>query len=194
MLFHPAPSWRIKPGVPDSHREEKVMLRLLRWVCLCLIAALMWRAAASPAEENRAGISIRRGDAAEALRECPRQAVTIRVDGATAQLHETGSGKPLGARLYHEPSAIQVNPPAALRITCWAFSPDGSLVATGAGYKRVAGGEVQENEGEVRVWEVPSGRLLATERRGLGQVTRVAFRVDGKMVLVEAEPFEVDGP
>jgi WD40 repeat protein len=141
-------------------------------------------------------IAFKRGDASGAIRDSPGKNIKIKVYGSTAQLYDADTGKSIGPELYHDPSRILVNPRTDLSITCWAFSPDGKLIATGAGYKRVSRwGDVQENDGEVRVWEVATGKLLATERKGLwlGTVKRVAFSKDGKTVLVEAEQFDYSG-
>jgi hypothetical protein len=47
--------------------------------------------------------------------------------------------------------------------------------------------------GQVRVWEVPGGVLVATYPGSLGYVRAVAFSKDGKKVLVQAERHEIDG-
>jgi len=167
------------------------MLTLLCWASL--FGALFPPVRLAEDRQAQAAVIILRGDPSGALLDSPGRHVVMRVHGSTAWLHDARTGIRLEGRLSHASSLIQVNPPAELRITCWAFSPDGRFVATGAGYKRVIDGEVQENEGEVRVWEVATGRLVGTERRGLGQVLRVAFSRDSKVVLFDAEPFEIDG-
>jgi WD40 repeat protein len=144
-----------------------------------------------PAEgqQPRPAIAIQRGDASGGLRESPDKAVRLKVSGSTAQVYDAASGKPVGKKLSHPPSTVNVNPPQPFRITCWAFSPDGKYVATGAGNKH----KDDINEGEVRVWEVASGKLVAEKRNGLGWVQAVRFSKDGKAVLFQAEKFEISG-
>jgi hypothetical protein len=48
-----------------------------------------------------------------------------------ARLHDTEAGKHVGSKLYHN----RLAPWARERIICWAFSPDGKLVAIGSGYR-----------------------------------------------------------
>jgi len=115
-------------------------------------------------------------------------------DGSTkvfllARLYDTKAGKLVGSKLYHD-RLVQWG---RERITCWAFSPDGKLVATGSGYREKSGPD-KTSVGEVRVWEVPGGELVATYPGSLGYVTAVAFSKDGKKVLIQAERHEIDGP
>jgi WD40 repeat protein len=53
---------------------------------------------------------------------------------------------------------------------CAAISPDGTLVASG------------HRDGSVRLWQLASGRLLATEARHRGLVGRAAFSPDGRQL------------
>ena len=77
-------------------------------------------------------------------------------------------------------------------VKCWAFSPDGKLVATGS---RCRDG----SEGRIYVWDAATGTLAARfregekERGGLGNVKGLAFSMDGKTVLFDAGEFEIDG-
>ncbi len=59
-----------------------------------------------------------------------------------------------------------------------AFSPDGTRLATGS---MLSTGDLQTRRGEVRLWEVETGRLLRTLRH-LDAVWAVAFSPDGKVL------------
>jgi hypothetical protein len=105
-----------------------------------------------------------------------------------ARLYDTDNKKAIGGPLYHDKLAW-----AGERITCWAFSPDGKLVATGSGYR--SGWIVGERTsiGQVRVWAVPTGNLVATYPHEVGYVHGLAFSKDGKKVLFDADKYEIDG-
>lgn len=89
-------------------------------------------------------------------------------------------------------------PHASLKFTCWALSPDGKLVAIGAGYVGRSGKE-GESFGAISVCEVSTGRRVAEYSSGgrlsvlIGFVEYVAFNQDGKTVYYRAQPFELDG-
>jgi hypothetical protein len=110
---------------------------------------------------------------------------TISVDGTVmARLVDVKTGKLAGPPLKHSDG---------FRAVRWAFSPDGKLVATGAGRRRQSGGAKPDNEGEVRVWEVATGKLVAELDERVGSVRALAFTADGKYVRYEADPFEQSG-
>jgi hypothetical protein len=113
-------------------------------------------------------------------RTSPDGKLTVMVDGLKAQLTEVATGKPVGAPLVHR----------ALRkdsgITAWAFSPDGARVAIGTGDPR--GKALGDSAGEVRIWEVATGKLLHSihpAQGDIGYVRAIAFSADGKHVLVD---------
>ncbi|MDQ3815646.1 MAG: hypothetical protein M3347_17165, partial [Armatimonadota bacterium] len=58
-----------------------------------------------------------------------------------------------------------------------AFAPNGKTLATGI---RVVRGE-RRDSGEVRLWDIPGGRLLQTLPTG-GHVHKVVFSPDGKLL------------
>ena len=64
-------------------------------------------------------------------------------------------------------------------VHCVAFSPDGKILASGAGESDSVGLRFR---GEVRLWDVASGKLLATLKGFGGEVYNVAFSPDGKKV------------
>jgi len=116
----------------------------------------------------------------------------LRPGGVTARVYDANKGTPVGDELSHqgaEPSWV------TMKVTCWAFSPDGKLVATGAGFKE-RGDDAPNNFGDVRVWEIASGELVESwpEDGAIGSVRSVAFLQDGKSVVFEAEPYDIDGP
>jgi WD40 repeat protein len=72
-----------------------------------------------------------------------------------------------------------------MRLHAWAFSPDGRRLATAS-----SEGDGEDTVGEVRVWDVTTGRLLAVAtdaRYELGRVDTVAFSADGRAVLIHCE-------
>jgi hypothetical protein len=145
-----------------------------------------------PAVQARDRITFTKGDASDALSRSGK--IRLVEDGSTqvfvlARLYDTKAGKLVGSKLYHD-RLVQWG---REQITCWAFSLDGKLVATGSGYREKSGPD-KTSVGQVRVWEVPGGELVATYPGSLGYVTAVAFSKDGKKVLVQAESHEIDGP
>jgi WD40 repeat protein len=66
---------------------------------------------------------------------------------------------------------------------CAAFSPDGTLIATGGG-DTTAGGPspIPWMNGDIRLWEVGTGRLLVRYNRHSAPIERVAFSPDGRSV------------
>jgi hypothetical protein len=110
----------------------------------------------------------------------PDGKVTVQLLGQLqARLVEVGSGNPVGPVLRHSRRR------EAMRIHDWAFSPDGRLVATAS-----SEGEGEDTVGEVRVWEVATGRLVAVAtdvRLDLGRVHAIAFSEDSRVVLIHCE-------
>ena len=137
-----------------------------------------------------------RGDAKGGLQESKDRKYTLKVEGETAQIYDAATNKPVGNKLHHNRSNKSL---VELKITCWAFSRDGKNVATGAGIKRFNDhGDI--DVGDVSIWEVPTGKLIASFRKeeygeeGVGIVKAVTFSKDGKTIVYEADRFEFDGP
>ena len=163
--------------------------------CVCLAASLAARTPDGAAGEKTDAptITFERGDVTRALTACPGGTVTIELSGGAAQLADAQTAKRIGAPLRHDRAEANV---AQSVITCWAFSPDGRLVATGSRCANRDG-----SEGQICVWETATGARVA-EYRGsgkgkaerLGNVTGLAFGADGKTIRFQAKGFELDGP
>jgi WD40 repeat protein len=120
----------------------------------------------------------------QGLRRCPGGKVTLEVDGQSARLYDAATA--IGFDLRHT-----MDRPGS-KITCWAFSPDGKLLATGAGYTTKEG--KGESLGQLRIWEVSTGRRIKTPfDHTLGRILGVAFHKDSKTVIFRAEGLKVDG-
>ncbi|HEV3260065.1 MAG TPA: hypothetical protein VG013_24620 [Gemmataceae bacterium] len=116
----------------------------------------------------------------------PDGKIGVKVRGLTVQLYEVGTCKLIGAPLKHTKRRDDT------KITTWAFSANGKLLASGAGDPR--GKRQHDSAGEVKVWEVATGKeLAAVSDRGadIGYVHTVAFASDGITVLVDCE--EISG-
>jgi hypothetical protein len=80
----------------------------------------------------------------------------------------------------------------ATAVTCWDFSRDGSCVAIGAG--DLDGKQAGDSAGEVKVFEIATGQLLAhidDSQADVGYVNSVRFSADGSQVDVNCE--EISG-
>src|SRR5262249_19142030 len=96
-----------------------------------------------------------------------------------AKLSDPRTGKQIGRTLEHDRANRNV---CKSIITCWAFSLDGKLVATGSRCALAPDG----SEGQICVWDVATGARLAEyhvderARRPIGDVRGLAFSDDGK--------------
>jgi WD40 repeat protein len=82
----------------------------------------------------------------------------------TARIWRTATGELIGEPLRHQ-----------FPVWSLAFSPDGRQLLTGSG-------DSNDDQGEVNLFEVPSGKLLKTAKAGF--VFKVAFHPDGRTFLV----------
>ena len=110
----------------------------------------------------------------------PDGKLTVRIVGdLQAQIVEAASGNRVGPVLWHSQRRD------GMRIHTWAFSADGNRLATAS-----SEGDGEDTVGEVRVWEVATGKLLAVAtdaRYELGRVYTVTFSGDGRAVLIHCE-------
>jgi WD40 repeat protein len=148
-------------------------------VAVCLVA---WTVAAAPPPVGTTGQDLfhfniqhtRTGKAGPTATPDGRLTVQV-VDDLTARLVEVASGKPVGPELRHSRRRD------GMRLTAWAFSADGRLLATAS-----SEGDGVDTVGEVRVWDVATGKPVATAtdaRYALGRVYTLAF-ADSRTLLV----------
>ncbi len=113
--------------------------------------------------------------------------VGLRVKGETASVVNAATG----SRIANDLDA-GVTTGLRPRFTCWSFSPDGKKVTTGSGLFLRSGDGNGTNVGRVQVWDSATGGLLATYETG--SVRGVAFSEDGKTVIYDAVPREIESP
>src|SRR6516162_5027023 len=119
---------------------------------------MAWTVAAAPPSVSPSGQDLfrfeiqhtRTGKAGPTTTPDGRLTVKV-VDDLTARLVEAASGNPVGPELRHRPRRD------GMRITSWAFSADGTLLATAS-----SEGEGVDTVGEVRVWDIATGKSVAT--------------------------------
>ena len=85
------------------------------------------------------------------------------------------------AETEEELSRLEADP---YQLNCATFSPDGTVLATGGGSTQGGGpSPIPGANGDLKLWEVGTGRLLVTyNRHWWGPIMGVAFSPDGKTV------------
>ena len=143
-----------------------------------LVAALL--GAEDRKGDNGITFRLRQTGFAAGPRMTPDGRFALKVEGLRAQVIDGVSGRTVGPALDHRPLR------ADSQITAYAFSGDGKLVAVGTGDP--TGRLRSDTAGEVRVWEIATGKLLASINPAMGDigyVNAVAFAADGKTILVD---------
>jgi WD40 repeat protein len=145
-----------------------------------LLAVLLTFAVVVPRQDAGLKFKLKVKNLTPGLRTSPDGKLTVQFTGLKAHVVEAATGKavsvPLELRKLRGDS----------RITAFAFSPDGKLVAVGSGDP--AGRSKGDTAGEIRVWEIATGKLVASidpARGDIGYVHCIAFSEDGKTVLVD---------
>ena len=156
---------------------------LMRCAGLVLLGATLTAAMPGRAgDEPRVGFAS--GEVKNGLLRSPDGKLTVQGKGTgVAQIVDAKTGKPAGPTLRHEED---------FKVMCWAFSPDGKLVATGAGRESEFKKDYYNN-GKIRVWEVATGKLVGERRDNIGMVRDLAFTADGKVVRFRADRSEESG-
>jgi hypothetical protein len=159
------------------------MANLVRGLVALYLAALPAEAVPAPPESPPRpapfGFKVQHmGSVKNGPRTSPGGRLTVKVlDALTAQVVEAESGRPVGPVLRHRPRR------EGMRINTWAFSADGRFLATASSESA----DKIDTVGEVRVWDVGTGRLLAEVNdvnHAIGLVHAVAFAEDNRTVLV----------
>lgn len=105
----------------------------------------------------------------------------ISPDGGVSARHAGGGTLVLADADGAEMFRVQAD---SAQLNCAAFSPDGRVLATGGGSAQNSGpSPVPGANGDLRLWDVRTGRLLTRfNRHWWGPVMDIAFSPDGKLV------------
>lgn len=131
-------------------------------------------------DNNGLTFRVRQKNLTPGLQKSPDGKLTVRHDGLKAHVVEAATGKAVCAALEHRPLRSDS------LITAFAFSPDGKRVAIGTGDPN--GRKKGDSAGEVRVWDIATGKLLASicpARGDIGYVNAIAFSADGRTILID---------
>src|SRR5262245_10168254 len=105
----------------------------------------------------------------------PNGKLSVQVDGLSLQLYDRMTGKQV--RVLRHPDRPRKG---VMVVSHWAFSPDGKLIAVGVGDGKSKGDPV-DTAGYVHVWEVATGKLVASSGRDIGRVTGLKFLDDNTL-------------
>jgi WD40 repeat protein len=102
-------------------------------------------------------------------------------DGRVVARHGGGGTAVLADAEGEELFRLEADPH---QLNCATFSPDGRILATGGGDTRGGGpSPVPARNGDLRLWDVGTGRLLVRyNRHWRGPIEAVAFSPDGRLV------------
>lgn len=110
----------------------------------------------------------------------PDRKYTVLAKDNSACIIDVAAEMPAGPWLVHSDSGRK-----AKRAILWAFSPNGKYVATAFSADTVGGGD---SAGDVRVWEVPSGKPIAhRDWATTGYVRALLFSENSRVLFIQSD-------
>jgi eukaryotic-like serine/threonine-protein kinase len=109
-----------------------------------------------------------------------RLLATSSIDG-TVKVWDAATRRLLSTYRGHSLLSFPVPGLPRIPVLCLAFSPDGKHIASGSFSPKL--GKLRDSPGVVKVWEVETGRDVATFQNQVGAVLALTFSPDGKTIM-----------